>query len=244
MSRISLEEARSALTAAKKPAVGVPAYLRWVNRPLGGRVAVIAASWGWTPNMVTAVSALLGFAGIGVLIAVTDVWAGPVAALLFLACYVFDSADGQLARIQRRGGPSGEWLDHVVDGIRAPLVHIAVAVHLLRTHAVDGSFDLAQPVTALIAVAIAFSALVSAWFLSQILAEKLAPPEKGDAERGGRGVLESFVKQPQDSSTTYLVIALLALPPLFAVAYVALFVWELLVFAVSLRRKYVKLRTL
>lgn len=244
MSRISIDEARSALTAARKPAVGVPAYLRWVNRPLGGRVAIVAAAWGWTPNMVTAVSALLGFLGIGILVGVTDSWAGPVAALLLLACYVFDSADGQLARIQKRGGPAGEWLDHVVDGIRAPLVHVGVAVYLLRTHTEDGRFDLTQPVTIVIAVAIAFSALVSAWFLSQILAEKLAPPEKPDGERGGRGIMESFVKQPQDSSTTYVIIGLLALPVVFAVAYLALFVWELMIFVVSLRRKYTKLRSL
>ncbi|MFS0892620.1 CDP-alcohol phosphatidyltransferase family protein [Microbacterium sp. 179-I 3D3 NHS] len=244
MSRIPIHEARSALTAARKPAVGVPAYLRWINRPLGGRVAIVAASWGATPNMVTAVSALLGFVGIGILIAVPEAWAGPAATVLLLACYVFDSADGQLARIQRRGGPAGEWLDHVVDAVRAPLVHIAIAVHLVRTHLEGGRFEVAQPVTAVVIVAAAFSALVSAWFLSQILAEKLAPPEKPDAERGRRGIMESFVKQPQDSSTTYVIVALIGLPVVFGVAYVALFAWQLMIFAVSLRRKYSKLRSL
>ncbi|WP_226534198.1 CDP-alcohol phosphatidyltransferase family protein [Microbacterium paraoxydans] len=234
MSRLSYSEARRALASAQKAGAGVPAYLRWVNRPLGGRAAVVAASWGATPNGVTALSAALGLAGVGILAALTDWWVGALAAVLLLLGYVLDSADGQLARIQGRGGPAGEWLDHVVDGVRAPLVHIAVAIHLLRTEAAPW----------LILIAGLFSVLVSGWFLSQLLAEKLLPKSVPSSDDGRRGILESFIKQPQDPSTTYVVLAFIGLPIVFAVLYAALFAWHVLIFAASLRRKYSQLTAL
>ncbi|MGL3149309.1 CDP-alcohol phosphatidyltransferase family protein [Microbacterium sp. A82] len=234
MSRLTTAQARHALASAQKSGAGVPAYLRWVNRPLGGQVAVIAAAWGWSPNGVTALSATFGALGVGVLAGVTAWWAGPVAAVLLLLGYILDSADGQLARIQRRGGPAGEWLDHVVDGIRAPLVHIAIAIHLLRTDAALW----------LVLMAALFSALVSAWFLSQLLAEKLLPKQPRDASDASAGILTSFVKQPHDTSTTYLALVFLGLPLVFAVLYTALFAWHVLMFSGSLRRKYVQLAAL
>lgn len=234
MSRLTFAEARRALASAQKAGAGVPAYLRWVNRPLGGHAAVLGAVWGATPNGVTALSALSGAIGIGLLVGIPAWWVGPIAAVLLLLGYILDSADGQLARIQGRGGPAGEWLDHVVDGARAPLVHIAIAIHLLRT-------DSAEWVAV---VAGAFSVLVSAWFLSQLLAEKLLPKSPPAPADSRRGVLESIVKQPQDPSTTYVVLALIGLPIAFTVLYVALFVWHALIFIASLRRKYAQLSAL
>lgn len=222
-----MSETQIALHSVQKPGHGVPAYLRWVNRPLGGRVAIAAAKTRATPNTLTGISAAASAAGLIALVVLTDPWAGPVAAALLLLGYVFDSADGQLARLQGRGGPAGEWLDHVVDGIRAPLVHIAIAIHLVRAEAAEW----------LVVMALVFSALVSAWFLSQLLAEKLAG-KAGSRATAGRGILESFAKQPQDPSTTYVVVAVIGAPVLFAVAYGALFGWQALMFALSLRRKY------
>lgn len=233
MSRLSPAEARHALTSAQKAVSGVPAYLRWVNRPLGGQVAVVAATWGWSPNGVTALSAAFGAIGVGVLAGFPTWWAGPIAAVLLLLGYVLDSADGQLARIQGRGGPAGEWLDHVVDGVRAPLVHVAVAVHLLRSSAPPW----------LVLIAGLFSVLVSAWFLSQLLAEKLLPKVPREVDPSS-GILNSFVKQPHDTSTTYLTLLLLGVPGVFAVLYAALFAWHILMFVASLRRKYVQLAAL
>lgn len=222
-----MTDTRIALRAVQKPGQGVPAYLRWVNRPLGGRVAIAAAKMNATPNTLTAISAAASAAGLIALIVLADPWAGPVAAALLLLGYIFDSADGQLARLQGRGGPAGEWLDHVVDGIRAPLVHIALAIHLVRAGSAEW----------LVVMAVVFSALVSAWFLSQLLAEKLAG-KGGSHAAPGRGILESFVKQPQDPSTTYAVVAVIGAPVLFAVAYGALFGWQAVMFVLSLRRKY------
>lgn len=218
----------TALGAAQKPGGGVPAYLRWVNRPLGRRAAAWGDTVGMTPNRMTAVSAVVSLAGIVVLAGVAHPAAGLGAALLLLIGYVLDSADGQLARLQRRGGPAGEWLDHVVDGIRAPLVHIAVVVHVQRTD---------QPSWVAL-VALAFSVLVSAWFLSQLLAEKLGTRVGGPRSEVPADRWQSWIRQPQDPSTTYVLLVLLAFPALFAVCYTALFGWQLSVFVGSLRRKY------
>lgn len=231
MTKLRYREARQALASAQKAGAGVPAYLRWINRPLGGRVSVIAATAGGSPNGMTAVSAVFGASGVGVLAGLPFWWAGPLGAALLLIGYVFDSADGQLARIQRRGGPAGEWLDHVVDGVRAPLVHIAVAVHLVRTDAAGW----------LILIAALFSVLVSAWFLSQLLAEKLLPKSAPTADDARRGILESFIKQPQDPSTTYACFIFIGLPVVFAIIYTALFTWHVLIFTGSLHRKYAQL---
>ncbi len=235
MTRITRDQAKGALASAQKPQAGVPAYLRWVNRPLGGQVAVTGAALGASPNQLTAISAALGAIGVVVLACTSITATGLIAAVLLLAGYIFDSADGQLARIQKRGGPAGEWLDHVVDGVRAPLVHIAVAVHLYLTGA---------PMWVAV-VALLFSVLVSAWFLSQLLAEKLLPKQSAATAEGARhGVLESFVKQPQDPSTTYVILVLLPLPIVFSIAYTLLAAWHLLIFAASLTRKYRQLRSL
>lgn len=233
MPRLTREQAAAALTVAQKPAGGVPAYLRWINRPLGGHIALRAAVFGMTPDQLTAISALLSGIGLLLMCVMTTAWTPPVAAVLLLAGYAFDSADGQLARIQRSGGPRGEWLDHVVDGVRAPLVHVAICVYLFRT---------SSPWWLLLLAAL-FSVMVSSWFLSQLLAEKLLPRQEPAAAQHGIGRLESLVKQPQDASTTYFVIAFLGLPLVFAVLYVALFAWQLIMFALSLSRKHHQLST-
>lgn len=233
MERLARGGALDALSSAQKPAVAVPAYLRWVNRPLGGRVAVEAAVLGATPNQLTAVSAALGAAGVLVIAFGSGPWMPVLGALLLLAGYVFDSADGQLSRIRKTGGPAGEWLDHVVDGVRSPLVHVAVGAYLFRTGA---------PL-ALVVIAALFSVLVSAWFLSQLLAEKLLPRRAASSDQHP-GLVDALIRQPQDPSTTYVVIALLGMPVFFAVLYSLLFAWHLFTFGVSLARKYRQLRSL
>ena len=121
--------AKQALDQAQKPAQGVPAYTRWVNRRGARVVAAFGYAAGWTPNMVTAMSAVLSVSGMVLLLVLpTAVWTGvPVAALL-AAGYLFDSADGQLARLKRTSSKSGEWIDHVVDAFRSPAIHITVAI--------------------------------------------------------------------------------------------------------------------
>ena len=97
------------LGGAQKSAVGVPAYLRFVNRRLGGWLAALGYGIGLTPNHLTAISAILSAAAMVFLCLVAPTIPVSVAiTALLLAGYAFDSADGQLSRVRGDGTPAGE----------------------------------------------------------------------------------------------------------------------------------------
>lgn len=82
-----------------------------------------------TPNQVTLVSAAFTFASITAIALAGPTWAlGVLVWAGLVVGFAFDSADGQLARLTGRGGPDGEWLDHVVDCAKMVLVHTAVLI--------------------------------------------------------------------------------------------------------------------
>lgn len=221
-------EGRQRLADAQKPADGVPAYLRWVNRRAGRFFAACAYGLKTTPNVVTLVSAAVSFAGLVVLVAApVAVWTGVVVAVLLALGFALDSADGQLARLYRMSSATGEWLDHVADAFRAPMFHAAVALALvLKT---DGK-------TWLVAVALVWCVVTAGQFLSQILAESMVR-RAGRAQTRG-GVLRSFVLLPTDTGVQCWMFVLWGVPVLFAVVYTALAVIAVVHSAVSLRRRF------
>src|SRR5215210_5167991 len=122
------------LRAAQKPAGRcAPAYSVYVNRRLGRYLAAWAFRAGLTPNRVTALSAACTFAAV-LALAVLPASAGlGVAVAVALALgYALDSADGQVARLRGGGSAAGEWLDHVVDAIKASALHGAVLLSAYR----------------------------------------------------------------------------------------------------------------
>lgn len=185
---------------------------------------------GLTPNTVTAFSALLSLSALAVIaVAPATVGLAILAAVLLLAGYALDSADGQLARLTGTGSVAGEWLDHVVDAARLPLFHLAIAIH----------FFLAGEPLWLVFAALLFLTLSSFWFFAQTLAEKLSPaPPARPSTSSDQPIWMSFVKLPYDVGTLYLTVLTLANPPVFATLYLALFATTALVTALSLRRKY------
>ncbi|MBG6238875.1 phosphatidylglycerophosphate synthase [Mycetocola sp. CAN_C7] len=222
--------ATAELASSQKSGAGVPAYLRWVNRGLGRRAAAVAYVAGLSPNAVTLISGMLSVGGMVVLVFLPMSALSAVAAMvLFLAGYALDSADGQLARLTNRGSIAGEWLDHVVDSLRLPLVHLAIALCLWRAGLPDWS----------VVVALLFLVLSSSWFFAQTLAGKLSAKAADDGSAAeGTPDWVSFAKIPYDVGTLYVVVAALAYPPLFLVLYTGLFVVTAAVAAASLRRKY------
>ncbi len=124
--------------AQKGHARGAPAYSVYVNRRIGRVLAATAYVWGWTPNGVTAVSAVFTFTGILLLCVVpVSPWLGVVVALLLALGYAWDSADGQLARLRGGGSVAGEWLDHFVDAVKIASLHLAVVIGLFRFTDID-----------------------------------------------------------------------------------------------------------
>jgi phosphatidylglycerophosphate synthase len=119
--------------AVAKPPRGVSLYSRFLNRPAGRRIAVVAVRLGWSANVVSGVSAALSLAALVWLVLVPpDPVQGVAVALLLALGFAFDSADGQVARMSRTSSPAGEWLDHVIDAGRTVLLHAAVGVAWFR----------------------------------------------------------------------------------------------------------------
>ncbi|NAZ80206.1 CDP-alcohol phosphatidyltransferase [Kineococcus sp. R8] len=228
-------EAVARLGQAQKSAKGAPAYSRFVNRPLGRRLAAAAHVLGRTPNQVTAASAVCTAAGIAVLALVTPAWwTGLLVGALLVLGYGLDAADGQLARLRGGGSAVGEWLDHVVDAAKTATLHLAVLIGAYRT------WD-PRP-EAWLLVPLVFSAVASTWFFTIILNDHLrraagtrdgqAVVRAGEARQHSR--LRSLASVPVDYGVLCLVMLLAGWPAVFAWVYGALAAGFVLVTAASM----------
>lgn len=147
------------LRGAQKTAKGVSLYSRYVNRPAGRVLAAGAYRIGLTPNQVTLVSAAFTFTAVASVALVRPSWGLAFAVYAGLAVgFAFDSADGQLARLTGRGGPDGEWLDHVVDCAKLILVHTAVLISFHRFAQLPGEGWLLLPLGFLFVAVLTFCA--------------------------------------------------------------------------------------
>lgn len=231
-------ETLSRLNAAQKPGVGVPAYTRWVNRRVARVFAAGAVAVGITPNGVTALSALTSIIAIAILLYFPPTFLiGLLAAFLFALGYALDSADGQVARVTGNSSPAGEWLDHVVDAMRTPAMHLAILVGFIK-------YPASWPITGwqLWWLPLAFSVLMTGHFMSQILAEQLRKKHAVKEPSSG-GNLRSFVNLHMDSGTFCWLFILWGTGWGFFVAYGLLFLANAATVLVSMRRKFVSLST-
>jgi phosphatidylglycerophosphate synthase len=218
------------LQHAQKPGHGVPAYTRWVNRRAARFLAAAFALWGLTPSTVSVISILVSIAGLTAFLGLHSVplAAGFVAAILLALGYALDSADGQLARLQGSSSLRGEWLDHTLDAVRLPLIHLSVAAGCLI---VDR--------TALAVVAAGFSVIASASFLSQNLGGLLR--DKSTASRVHVRRFQSWLLLPTDSGVLCWMFVLWPVSALFTTAYAALFVLNLGLASVAAGRRWAEL---
>ena len=101
--RPGVRDGYTALARAQKSGAGVPWYMRVVNRRLGRVIAAVAAPTRATPDLLTGASLLAFLAGAALLVAVEPSVPSAVAATLLLQLgFALDSADGQLARLDRK----------------------------------------------------------------------------------------------------------------------------------------------
>lgn len=231
-------ETLSLLNKAQKPGLGVPAYTRWVNRRIARVFAAAAVKFGLTPNGVTALSALTSLLAIVLLLTnQPDFSVGVFAATLFALGYALDSADGQVARVTGKSSPSGEWLDHVVDAMRTPAMHLTVLVGFI-------SHPASWPLTGwqLWWLPLAFSVLMTGHFMSQILAEQLRQKHATQEPSTG-GNLRSFLNLHMDSGIFCWVFFLWGTGWGFLLVYGLLFLSNAATVLLSMRRKFVSLST-
>jgi CDP-alcohol phosphatidyltransferase family protein len=244
--RPGFAETLTALERAQKPGHGVPAYTRWINRRVARYFAAAAVAMGITPNGVTAISAVCSAAGIlTLLLAPPTALTALAVALLFALGYGLDSADGQVARVTGASSPAGEWLDHVVDSIRVPCIHLAALVGFIRYpqhFSLTGAADGFPSGWSLWWLPMAFTVLTAGHFMSQILAEQLRNNRKTAAPSTG-GTMRSFINLHMDAGTLCWIFIVWGFGPLFVVVYALLFAANAATVLLSMRRKYVTLST-
>lgn len=225
-------EARERLGDAQKGKAGVPAYLRFVNRRIGGWLATFAHALRLTPNHVTALSA--GCSAVGIVLLATTSPTVPIAlAITFwlLLGFAFDSADGQLSRVRGDGKPSGEWLDHVVDVAKTSTLHAAVAVSLFRFGDLGSDAWLLVP--------LAFSIVSITFFFAMMLRDQLGgKPTAGAGPVGVGSTARSFVLLPMDYGTLCLTFLALPWTSAFLAVYTALLVANVAFASQSLVKAY------
>jgi len=107
---------------------------RLLNRPLSTRLSMALAPLRPAPDLVSLVAFALGLAG-AVLLAAGR---GVAGALLIHASSVADGVDGEVARLQLRGGPRGALLDGVLDRVGDAAILAGLGVWALDGHASRG----------------------------------------------------------------------------------------------------------
>jgi choline kinase/phosphatidylglycerophosphate synthase len=101
---------------------------RYLNRPLSTRLSMLIASLGISADLLSLVSAAVGFIGAW-LLARGSVVAG---ALAVHGSSVLDGVDGEVARLRLRASPRGALLDGVLDRLVDAAVIAALGVWALR----------------------------------------------------------------------------------------------------------------
>jgi phosphatidylglycerophosphate synthase len=222
--------ARARLAGAQKSSASVPAYLRFVNRRLGGKLAVLAYGLRLTPVQVTLMSSAASLCGIALLaLHRSSIPTGIVVSLLLLLGYALDSADGQLARVRGGGTKAGEWLDHVTDVLKMSSLHSAVAVAVLRFFDVSSLLYLAVPIVFLVAN--------MTQFFGMMMRDKLSPSPR-TRPTDSSSLIVSFMLAPLDHGTLALAFLFLGLHTVFLWCYGFLALCTVLFSARSLTKAY------
>ncbi|MFF9506800.1 CDP-alcohol phosphatidyltransferase family protein [Streptomyces sp. NPDC014724] len=231
------------LRGAQKTAKGVSPYSRYVNRPAGRVFAAGAYQAGLTPNQVTLISAVFTFAAIASVALVRPSWGLSATVYAGLAVgFALDSADGQLARLTGRGGPDGEWLDHVVDCAKMILVHIAVLISFQRFSVLPSDGWLLLPLGFLFTAVLTFCA----GLLREQLGRAAARPAPDDGAPAPVSRMRAVALLPVDYGVFCLVFLLLGDRTAFRFGYAALAVVHalfLVAFLVKWFRELKALRT-
>ncbi|MGY3317960.1 CDP-alcohol phosphatidyltransferase family protein [Arthrobacter sp. H-02-3] len=211
------ETVRTLAAGQKTAARSAPAYSRYINRRLGRLLAAAALRAGLSPNAVTGISAVFTFTGIALLMVFPPSGAlGIGVALCLVAGYAFDSADGQVARMQGGGSPAGEWLDHMVDAVKTTMMPLALAVGLYRFGAVEPWWLL---------VPLGAAVVSSVLFFGMILTEQLRRQagRASVADPGGRSWIRSLLVIPMDYGVLCLSFLSYGVLPVFVTVYTLIF---------------------
>jgi 1L-myo-inositol 1-phosphate cytidylyltransferase / CDP-L-myo-inositol myo-inositolphosphotransferase len=117
---------------------------RWLNRPLSTRLSMVLAPLRPAPDLVSLVAFTLGLVGAALLAAGQGLAGG----LLVHASSVADGVDGEVARLQLRGGPRGALLDGLMDRVGDAAILAGLGLWALNGHGPRGVLVLTVAATA------------------------------------------------------------------------------------------------
>ena len=150
-------------------------------------------------------------------------WTGPVVWAGLAIGYAFDSADGQVARLRGGGSLNGEWLDHVLDSIKASGLHLAVLVCAYRSFGLQDHAWLLVPIVYCLVDAVAFLAMI----LTEQLRKNYYLKAGAAVPRRDGSRLRSLVLLPTDYGFLCLVFLVVGAPVFFMVVYTLFFMANL-----------------
>jgi len=104
----------------------------WVMRPLAAVVVAAIHRTSITPNQITILSLVVALVGSALLALFPTYGGGIVAVVVLEFAYLFDCADGMLARYKKLASPAGHLFDFFVDEQKAVLLVTVVGIHLWR----------------------------------------------------------------------------------------------------------------
>lgn len=202
--------------AQKSAGVHAPAYSRFINRRLGRLLAAWAFRVGLTPNVVTAISAILTYSGIVLLVVMApSAWVGFAIGLLLVLGYAFDSADGQVARLRGGGTAAGEWLDHMADAVKISALPLFMVIGFYRFDAVPRWWLLVPLFGAIVGAALFFGMILTEQLRKQ--AGKSLPTATSNT--GGIAWVRSVLVAPMDYGVLCLSFFFLGQITVFTVIY-------------------------
>jgi phosphatidylglycerophosphate synthase len=147
-------EIRRIYRESQKPADSY--FNLYLARPLAAVVVALLARTRVTPNQVSFLSiAVFALAMVGLVL--LPGWAGLLLGVgLVEVSYVFDCADGQLARLTKRSSPVGALLDFLMDELKAYLLVAGIALRW-HLHDAGGVYALVLGVGTLVIIGSALS---------------------------------------------------------------------------------------
>jgi hypothetical protein len=104
----------------------------YVMRPIAAGAVALLARTSVTPNQLTLVSLAVFVAAASLLVALPDHAGGIVALLVLELSYLFDCADGMLARHKGLASREGHLFDFFTDELKATLLSGALGLRLFR----------------------------------------------------------------------------------------------------------------
>jgi phosphatidylglycerophosphate synthase len=182
----------------------------YVMRPLAAGVVAVAGRTSVTPNQLTLVSLGVFVLAAMTLVALPD-WLGGVLGLLVLeTSYLFDCADGMLARHKKIASKEGHLFDFFTDELKATLLMGALAVRLYRGGGLGPDLGLREPsapvflIAGVAGVTIIASAISLTNFLRRPELTGKETPVEAHYETVGKSTRETPVQWIAWAVTTFL----------------------------------------